>query len=135
VSIFSFGRDKIISSVNGGVLVINTPHETHEEWHKNITLETVSRVVVIKNLLYAILGYLASVSYDFFRFGKVLYWVSGTLKLFPEIVSKKEKHCVYTDLSFGLPPVLAQLARAELASLDQCNAIRRNTAMKYNQKL
>jgi hypothetical protein len=117
------------------VLLLNTLKNDHKEWKNRLVYNPVPFGVVIRNLFYAIIGYLASVSYDFLKFGKVLYWVSGKSKLFPDIVSQAEKRCDYQDLSLSLPPMLAVLANTEIPFIDQKNARRRRHAASYQHAL
>ncbi len=125
VSIFSFGRDKIISSVNWWMLLINQKNETHNEWLDALTLRSVSHLVMIRNLLYAIVWYISYVLYDLARIWKIFYRMAGKMKLFPTIVSLEEKQCIYTDLSFSLPSPLASLALQQIQYIDLHNAARK----------
>ena len=59
IALLSFGRDKVISSVNGGVLLINNPHLPAPD----MDLKMSDRALIAKNLAYNILGYLARITY------------------------------------------------------------------------
>lgn len=164
IAIFSFGRDKIISSVNGWALLINSTspsfpllseRDSHKtsiekrdsiEWN-NIGGETslkgeggvagwgnIEVSLIIQNLLYIILWQLYKITYRFW-IGKFLYYLSGKYHLFPTIVTSDEKACHYTDFDYTMPNCLADIAYRELKRIDEYNAIRKRNTQLYQHLL
>ncbi|MFH0856895.1 MAG: DegT/DnrJ/EryC1/StrS family aminotransferase, partial [bacterium] len=95
ISMFSFGRDKVISSVNGGMLCVNnealmskhTPHPSQEG-----NLRFPSFVIIARNLMYPIIAQISLKWYNKRSIGKVIMYVSKKLRLFPLILSDQEKN-------------------------------------------
>lgn len=133
ISVFSFGRDKIVSSVNGGIALIN--NKRYVDYFSSLILLPVPRFVVVKNLLYAIFWYISWMLYDVFYLGKLLYYCCAKLWLFPPVVSLQEKHCNYRDFYFCMPNALAILALRELLVVDNYNTHRRMIAHYYKNLL
>ncbi|MDD2907347.1 MAG: aminotransferase class I/II-fold pyridoxal phosphate-dependent enzyme [Candidatus Gracilibacteria bacterium] len=109
-AIYSTGRDKVISGVNGGFLVIN-----NTEYFKNISkikknLILPPKKLVLKNLAYNILGSISLKTYDFFGLGKAIIHISRKSGLINEILDENEKECNNSDLNYLLPNSLAAIA-------------------------
>lgn len=139
IAIFSFGRDKIVSSVNGGALLINLNARHCEEqsnpWYfTSFKMTQLPKKTIIQNLLYIILWQLCKISYRFW-IGKFLYYLSGTYHLFPTIVTSDEKACRYTDFDYMMPHCLADIAYRELKRIDEYNAIRTRNTQLYQHLL
>ena len=135
IAIFSFGRDKIISSVNGWALLINNSKVLENQktkTKKNIIHQ--SSWVIVQNLLYIIVWQICKITYKI-GIGKFIYYVSAKYRLFPIIVTKKEKECCYTDFNYVLPNCLADIALHELDKIDEYNVIRRKNSELYDQLL
>ena len=134
-SIFSIWRDKVISSVNGGFLVIN--NEKYFSQIENIKSKLVypSLILVIQNLLYNILWYLSYKCYDFFGFWKIIIYLSRKLKLIPEIISEEEKNCDFWELNYRLPNSFAYLIIWELKKIDEYNKKRIKIAKIYDKNI
>lgn len=135
IAIFSFGRDKVISSVNGGALLINTtspsfPLPLTEDIHYTRT----SQKVIIQNLLYVVIWQLCKISYSI-GIGKFLYYLAGKYHFFPTIVTKAEKECHYTDFNYDMPNCLADIALHELKRIDEYNQIRKRNSQLYTSLL
>lgn len=134
VSLFSFGRDKVISSVNGGALIIN--HSDLKSKHTTIAsqLTMPTKMLIKKNIDYQILGRLARTLYDF-KVGKILYRIAGRFGFFPKIVTAAEKRCDFHTLGYALPNVLAFFACYELKRLKNYNEKRKQIALYYREHL
>ncbi len=150
-SIFSTGRDKVISSVTWGFLVINNSKyfETNiipsqpslktkgrsicREIEKK--LKPVSRTLAIQNLLYNIVAYKSYKTYNFFKLWRVIMFISLKLKLIPIILSPSEKSCNFDLFNYNLPNCLAYLARKELKKVDIYNKNRKDLAKFYYENL
>ena len=130
IAIFSFGRDKIISSVNGGALLINN----NDYQYDGKKIISVSQKIILQNLLYIILWQLCKTSYRF-GIGKLLYYLAGKYHLFPAIVTKDEKNCNYIDFDYTMPNCLADIAYREFKRIDEYNTIRARNTQLYQQLL
>ncbi|MDP2586540.1 MAG: DegT/DnrJ/EryC1/StrS family aminotransferase [Candidatus Komeilibacteria bacterium] len=132
-SVFSFGRDKVISGVNGGLLVTNSP-EVFNKLPKGLPLPKFW--VILQNLRYPIIALKSFHTYYFLSLGKALIALSKKLKLIPEITSSAENQCLDASiLNYNLPNCLALLILKELPELEKVNAHRQKLALLYQQKL
>ena len=132
-SVFSFGRDKVISAVNGGVLCTNDP-ELYQKLPQ--TLKLPPFWIICQNLFYNKIGYLSRLTYDFLSLGKVIIFLAKKLKLIPKITSNQENNCIDLKiLNYAMPNCLAELALTELQHLNEANEHRRQLAELYNETL
>jgi len=137
LAIFSFGRDKVISSVTGGFLAINNP-KLGIDFAPD--LQTPPLRLILQNLLYSPLAWLASKTYDFpgfskFTLGKVIIFLSRKLKLIPEILTPDEKKCCDRSFFYALPNCLARLGLQQLAKIDRFNWHRQKISNLFTQNL
>ncbi len=132
-SVFSFGRDKVISGVNGGALCSNdddiiTGLPKNLPWPSLITIK--------QNLLYPVVATLSRLSYDFLGLGKVLITLAKKLKIIPSVTSARENRCQDRRiLQWRLPNCLAILILARLKKLTEINNHRKNIAQFYFERL
>ena len=135
VSVFSLGRDKVISSVNGGLCVINHPRllSDAESIRKRLVPPPIR--MTVQNLLYILIALPARLLYDTLGIGKVLLLVARKCHLFPEILSASERACRFTDFSYTYPNALAAIGRHELQRLDEYNAHRVALSRLYREAL
>ncbi|MFC1663936.1 DegT/DnrJ/EryC1/StrS family aminotransferase [Patescibacteria group bacterium] len=138
VAFFSFGRDKVISSVFGGMAVTNNEAlaERIKEFQKK--LEYPSNFWILQQLLHPILtNYLILPAYGLNGFlGRILLGVFHKFSILSKAVYKKEKKgevCEY--FSKRLPNVLAILALNQLKKIERFNEHRRKIANFYQKEL
>lgn len=132
-SVFSFGRDKVISGVNGGLLATNNSEIFHK-LPNNLPLPKLW--VILQNLRYPIVALKSFHTYYFLSLGKVIIALAKNLKLIPEITSPAENQCSDTSiLNYNLPNCLASLILKELPELEKVNAHRQELATLYYQRL
>ncbi len=134
-SIFSTGRDKVISSVTGGYLIINNKEYFKISDKIETQLTHVSIITILRNLNYNILWYMAYKLYDILWIGKILIFLSSKLKLITKILTPEEKNCNFTQLHYKLPNALAYLWWKELDLLDKYNQHRIFLAEYYQKKI
>jgi len=118
IAIFSTWRDKVISSVNWGFLLIN--NEQLKQSIKRPPLIAISKIVTIQNLMYNIISYIAWKTYDI-KLWKLLMYIANKFKLIPKIISLNEKFCNFNNFYYQLPNSLAYLARTQLKLIDKIN--------------
>lgn len=134
-SMFSTGRDKVISSVTGGFLVINNPDYFEKARRMRSILTLPTRTLTMRNLSYNILWYLARKTYDIFKLWRVIMLLSRRLKLISDILSKDEKNCTRTKFWTSYPNALAYLGRKELVKLQDYTTHRRNLSELYDMNI
>ena len=129
-AIFSTGRDKVISSVTGGFLLVNNEKYVGCECIRTLQadLHMPSRLLSFQNLMYNIVGYKAYKLYDILAIGKITIMLSRKLHLITEILTPTEKNCESKDFYLALPNSLAYLARKELQHIDEYIATRKKNA-------
>lgn len=134
-SVFSFWRDKVISTVNGGFLVIN--NEKYFWKINEIKNELVDLwiIEILKNINYVFVSFKAKIFYDFFGLWKFIIFVSRKLRLIPEVLSLAEKSCNEKNLYFKYPNALAYLWLKELEKVDIYNNHRIKLAKMYEENL
>jgi len=136
IAIFSFGRDKVISSVNWGFLVFEKNEKNEEkkdEIKENMHYPEISEI--IKNHIYIITAYIASKLYWFWKVWKIIFWVNLKYKLMPEVLTKKEKELKYTYFNYKYPNSLAYIALSELKKVEDYNNHRIDIANIYDENL
>jgi len=117
-SIFSTGRDKVISSVTGGFIIVNNKKYFNSIESMRYNLIIPQRKKVIKDLNYNVFGYLSYKFYDFFSLWKVIIFITRKLDIINEILTTDEKNCNYLKLNYTLPNSLAILASKELSNIN-----------------
>lgn len=132
LTILSFGRDKIISSVFGGALLTGNQKLAKKINRIYLKLNYPSNFWTFKQLLHPIITYLIKPVY--FSIGKYLMFIyqkSGLLS-FPVLnLEKKSKQAIKPK---KLPNVLAKLALNQLNKLEKLNHQRQKIANHYFQQ-
>lgn len=134
-SFFSTGRDKVISSVSGWILLINNNNffEAAEKLQKNQKHQKTS--LVCKDLLYNIFAYLSYKFYDVFSLWKGIIFFARKTKLINEIITQQEKNCDYKLGNIAFPNALAILASEQLKSIKITSYHRRCIAEFYEKNI
>ncbi len=134
-SIFSSWRDKVISSVTGGFLVINNSKYFSKVSEIEKKLKPVSRTLALQNLFYNIVAYKSYKTYNIFKLWRIIMFASLKLKIIPIILNIKEKSCNFNLFNYNLPNSLAYLARKELKKVNIYNENRKKIAKFYYENL
>jgi len=134
---FSFSRDKIISSVYGGMAVTNDEAVAKkiEELQKDFGKP--SSCWVFQQLLHPILlQYIILPIYSFLDLGKLLLVFSQITHVLSKAVSWKEKRGLRPDyFPKALPNAMAALALNQFGKLERFNAKRQEMANFYYEQL
>jgi len=134
---FSFSRDKVISSVYGGMAVTNDDEigKKLEELQKQFGQP--SLFWIKQQLLHPILlHYIILPLYNFIDLGKVFLILSQWLHILSKAVSWKEKRGLKPDyFPKALPNALAILAQNQFNKLEKFNQHRKEIAEFYYQEL
>ena len=135
---FSFGRDKIISSVFGGMAVTNNDaiRESIKEFREK--LDFPSNFWIFQQLLHPILvNYLILPAYSLNQYlGRILFGILHQLSILSKGVYKKEKRGEIPNyFPKKLPNALAILALNQFKKLERFNEHRRKIAKFYEEDL
>ena len=138
-AIFSFGRDKCISSVIGGAGVI---HPRHPEVNKRLSdyyekAPTISLNLSLRALLYPILVTGLVVPFYHIIIGKVIMVALRKLKTLPSVYTQAEKKRTLSKLNTPakIHPILGSLLLNQLQSLDEFVEHRTLITGIYNEGL
>lgn len=137
ISIFSFGRDKVISGVTGGMAVTNDPDLADRLEKERARLKLPSRAWTIKQLLHPIImNYMVLPTYNMSSIGKIILEGLKAVHIMPKAVHKSEKIGEKTESVLGLMPnALALLAMHQFKKLDRFNKHRQKIVNIYNAEL
>ena len=132
ISVFSTWRDKVVSSVNWWILIINNSKLAKNKWIILSALRDAPFGLVLKNMNYIIISYLSFIFYDIFWIWKVIIYLSRKLSLVPEVLSKDEKKCKDNVLFYKMPNCLCFIWLSEFSKINKYNAHRIKIAQIYN---
>ena len=135
-AIFSFGRDKVISSVFGGMAVTSDSQlgEKLEDFQKNLKFP--SKFWVFQQLLHPLAFSLILPVYNFFNLGKVILVGLQKLHLLSFPVTWEEKRGKKPkSLPLRLPNALAVLTQNQLKKVEEMNKHRKKIAQFYQREL
>jgi len=136
-SFFSFSRDKVISSVYGGMAVTNDPvlAEKIEKLQKDFGMPNL--FWIFQQILHPILlGFIVLPIYDLLDLGKVFLVASQILHILSKAVSWKEKRGLRPDyFPKALPNALAIMAQNQLGKVEKFNLHRQKIADFYYKEL
>lgn len=135
-AIFSFGRDKVISSVFGGMAATSDPSlgRKLEDFQKRLKFP--SRFWVFQQLIHPVAFSLILPLYNFFNLGKGILVLLQRLRLLSVPVTPEEKKGKKPkNLPLRLPNALAVLAKHQLGKIEDFNKKRRKLALFYQRKL
>lgn len=136
LSFFSFGRDKVISSVYGGVLCVNNPDllEKIKEIHNKTELP--SEFWIGQQLLHPILTNLLILPFYNVFLGKIIMALAINLNLLSKSVTMEENQGrLPSYFPKRMPNALAHLAKHQLDKLNRYNGHRRDLALFYEKEL
>lgn len=129
---FSFGRDKVISSVFGGMAVTNDEKLSIRirRFHENCKFS--SRLWIFQQLLHPIITSIIKITYNFGNIGKIILGLARHLHIISKAVYGVEKKGEKPAFVPGkMPNALAKLALHQFAKLDRFNDHRQEIAKIY----
>jgi len=134
---FSFGRDKIISSVFGGMVATNNEKIAKKTKEFQTSLAFPSNFWTFQQLLHPILmNYLILPLYNFFNLGKIFLVFFQRLNILSKAVHQKEKKGkIPKYFPKRLPNTLSKLALNQFRKLERFNRHRREIAKFYEKEL
>lgn len=135
VSIFSFGVDKIISSVRGGIAVTDNSEFAEKLNQKKQQLKQISYLELFKHLIYYPIFWFGKRFYHI-KIGKLVLYLANKMNILADIMSSTEKKGEVSKIfPTNLANSLAKLAKKQLHYLKKNTQHRRHIAQVYEQKL
>ncbi len=133
-AIFSFGRDKVISSVHGGMAVATDPSVLARIREVQEGLKVPSNASVLRNLMHPIF---MKMFLPWYRFGvgKVFLYFLKRVGLLSRVMEPCEKKAIRpAHHPLRMPNALAKLARYQLSKLEKFTAHRRLMTSVYQKE-
>lgn len=135
MTIFSFGRDKAISSVFGGALMVNNRNLVSLVDRYYQKLKNPSHLWVLSQYLHILSMGLILPLYDFFKLGRLLLFLLFKLKILIPPVSDEEKESKKPKcFPQKLPSALAYLVFHQVNKLEKFNKLRKSFVSLYNRQ-
>lgn len=134
---FSFSRDKVISSVYGGMAATNDEKVAEKLEKLQEEFGMPSNFWVFQQILHPILlNYVILPIYNFLDLGKIFLILSQVLHILSKAVSWKEKRGLKPDyFPKALPNALALMANHQLSKIEKFNQHRQKVADYYYKNL
>ncbi|MBU0497352.1 MAG: DegT/DnrJ/EryC1/StrS aminotransferase family protein [Candidatus Thermoplasmatota archaeon] len=133
-AMFSFGRDKAISSVSGGIAITNNPkigQALNRVWKGS---SHHSMYWTVQRLLHPFVFRIAKRTYFLFYLGRVIIHLCKWLGIVPLVLSEQEKNGVQPSTN-RLPNVLAYLAYKQILDIEKINQHRIDLCQIYEKDL
>jgi dTDP-4-amino-4,6-dideoxygalactose transaminase len=136
VSFFSFSRDKIISSVYGGMVATKDDELAKKIIEFRNGISNPSFCWVLQQLLHPVLLWMILPFYGFFSLGKIKLVILQKLGILSKAVHWKEKRGMMPNyFPKRMPNALAILALNQFKKLEKFNSHRREIAKRYFEEL
>lgn len=133
-SVYSFGRDKAVSSVFGGALSVNNKKYIDKVNQIYANIPYPSKLWVFKQHFHSILMGVVLPLYNFLKIGKLILYFFQQANLLTFPVYREEKFAEKPkDFPKKLAASLAILAFSQLKKIDRFNLTRKNFVSKYNK--
>ena len=134
-AVFSLGRDKVVSGVDGGVLVVNNKALVPEVEKLNESLDLPSNKWIFSELCFPVIWWKFKKTYAI-GLSKIIHLWATKLGLLTRATTKEEKKGKMPEgIIAKLPNSLACLAVAQLKDLDAINKHRNEISDYYKQNL
>jgi len=137
IAFFSFGRDKVISSVFGSMIITNNDTLFQKiKKYKESSCSKPSNKWIIQQLLHPIIFSAVKPFYTFFSVGKIILEISKRMKLTSKAVELKERNGKKPSfININFPNALACLALNQFKKLENFNNHRNKITNIYNSEL
>lgn len=134
-SIFSTGRDKVISWVNGWFLVVNNKKYFKKIDKIKLDLKDAPILLIVRNLFYNVIWFISLKTYNIFWIWKFIIHISRKFKIINEIIESSEIKCKNYNLFYKLPNSLAKLALDDLNQIFFYQKYREELSLYYDSNL
>lgn len=133
LAIFSFGRDKVISAVHGGALVVNNRGLVNSLKEYQQTRPLAKRFEIIQHLMHSVVCYLGVLPWYNWQIGKLILVLAQKLKLISKVFAPGEKQAqMPVDFPRRLPNALAHLAEQQFGFLEEFSNRRQQVVNQYH---
>lgn len=133
---FSFGRDKVVSSVFGGVLAVRDEKLFNRIIEQTSAFPRASRGWIVQQLFHPLISTLCRTTYTWASAGKLILAFSRTTGVLSRPVESQEKNGEQPSFAFHrMPNALSNLALFQLKILEAVNEHRRECARDYTKGL
>ncbi|MFZ2970126.1 MAG: DegT/DnrJ/EryC1/StrS family aminotransferase [Minisyncoccia bacterium] len=133
---FSFGRDKVISSVAGGMVITNNGELSKKIKEFRDQMPYPEKSLIIRQLLHPVITFMALKSYYFLGIGKILMFLATNSGILTKAYGRKEKNNEKPDnFPAKMTNALAEIALHQFNMLSRFNEHRINIANIYNDEL
>lgn len=133
---FSFGRDKIISSVFGGMAITDDKKIGERLKKIQTNLYFPPKIWILQQLFHPLISSVIIPVYSLFNLGKALHFLCRKLNLLSRAVAGKEKKGRMPKVLFSkMPNALAALVLKQFEKLSQFNEDRIKIANIYTEEL
>ena len=135
-AMFSFGRDKVISAVYGGMAVTNNPEigKNLKKFQQDLSYQSYKKIY--SHLLHPIIFAISLPLYNFLHLGKIMILFFQKINLLSKALIQEEKKGKFPKSQPScFPNALAEIACNQMKNLDKFNKHRKNIADFYQQEL
>lgn len=133
---FSFGRDKVVSSVFGGVLAVRDEQHFNRISEQTRSFPHAPRAWIVQQLFHPLISTLCRTTYTWAAAGKLTLALVRMTGLLSRPVQSQEKNGVQPSFAFRrMPHALCNLALFQLEILEVINEHRRECARDYTKGL
>jgi len=133
---FSFGRDKVISSVSGGMVITSNSElgKKIKEFKNKISYP--KKILIMRQLLHPVITSISLRTYYFFSLGKIIMYLSSNAEIITKAYTKKEKKCGSPEnFPAKMPNALAKIAFYQMKLVNKFNNHRMDVAKLYEEGL
>lgn len=133
---FSFGRDKVVSSVSGGMVIAQSKDLAEKIRKIQNKMQFPEKREIAKNLLHPIITMPALFTYNLFSLGKMIMFATTKMKILNRAYSEVEKGGQF-DLEGQkkMPNSLARIALNQMSYIEEFNKHRIEIAEYYEKNI
>lgn len=133
---FSFGRDKVVSSVSGGMVIAQNKDLAEKIRKIQNKMQFPEKREIAKNLLHPIITMPALFTYNLFSLGKMIMFATTKMKILNRAYSEVEKGGQF-DLEGQkkMPNSLARIALNQMSYIEEFNKHRIEIAEYYEKNI
>ncbi|MEA1936661.1 MAG: aminotransferase class I/II-fold pyridoxal phosphate-dependent enzyme, partial [Patescibacteria group bacterium] len=136
VAFFSFGRDKIISCVSGGMVITNNSELGRKIKEFKNKISYPKKILIMRQLSHPVITFISLKTYYFFNFGKIIMYLSSNAEIITKAYTKKEKKCEEPEnFPAKMPNALAKILFHQIKLVNRFNNHRIDIAKLYEEKL
>lgn len=133
---FSFGRDKVVSSVSGGIVVTSDDGLGGRIKEFRNQMPYPEKSLAARQLLHPIITYKAFHLYYFLNIGKIIMYIASKLGIITKAYTREEKKGEKPkNFPAQMPNALAKMALNQMEFIDKFNKHRIDIAKLYTEKL